>query len=319
MYILALQWNPHYQCFTDTTAETCCTKIVKSYLNQVPFDFANIVALETCYKNLDLDEKYSILNSYYTSDCDKSSSAQTCHYDITSIIYDTSKWKTDGKMYYTCLDPSAPDRSALAYRFTSRTDPNFKLVVIGAHFSHDPDQSLENLRTWLNQKFSVNENMLLLADTNIDSPDRNNMIISSLQSASVMAPKWTVSKPVTSCCYQDSGKTRNHMYDIVATNFSNNPPSILSQYSNFFSKLAATIISPNPTCTDSKTPHSLEMHDPIVAEILVNSGNSVTENYDRPPSSKNCDVWMITSLVLLILLIILLIVLGCMLYKKVQK
>ena len=218
MNILALQWNPHYQCFTDTTSKTCCTEIVKNYLQQVPFDFANIVALETCYQNLDLDPKYTILNYYSntTPGCEKSSSAQTCKNDITSIIYDSEKWQTDGKMYYTCLDP--PDRSALAYRFISIKEPNFKLVVVGAHFSHDPDQSLENLRTWLNRNFSVNENMLLLADTNIDSPARNNMIISSLQSASVMAPKWTVSKPVISCCYQDSDKPRNHMYDIVATN-----------------------------------------------------------------------------------------------------
>ena len=300
MNITTLQWNPHYGCFgSDPVKTTCCTEIVQEYLKIVPFDFANVIALETCYKNIQLDSKYKILNSYVDSSCKTSTDTISCGYDTTSIIYDSSKWKTDNKAFHTCLDPGKPDRIALAYKFTSVKNPSVKIIVIGAHFSHDPPTALKNLNKFIMANNWSQDKIILLADTNIDgdrsdatySPDyRNEVITQVLQSEAGVTGIWKISDPIVTCCYQDSGKPRNHMYDIVATNL-NQKPVIIDNWHDMFMTIAKTITVKNPTCT------ALEMHDPLVATITIPNSELIIENFTSPVSNHN--ILSIAALVLL--------------------
>jgi len=301
MNITTLQWNPHYVCFgSDPVKTTCCSKIVQTYLKIVPFDFANVIALETCYKNVQLDSKYKILNSYIDSLCKTSKDTISCGKDTTSIIYDSSKWKTDNKAFHTCLDPGKPDRIALAYKFTSVKNPSVKIIVIGAHFSHDPPTALKNLNKFIMANNWSQDKIILLADTNIDgdrsdatySPDyRNEVITQVLQSEAGVAGIWKISDPIVTCCYQDSGKPRNHMYDIVATNL-NQKPVIIDNWHDIFMTIAKTITVKNPTCT------ALEMHDPLVATITIPNSELIIENFTSSVS-KNHNILSIAALVLL--------------------
>ena len=292
-----LQWNPHYGCFgTDPVKTTCCSKIVQTYLKIVPFDFANVIALETCYKNVQLDSKYKILNSYGDSSCKTSTDYISCGKDTTSIIYDSSKWKTDNKAFHTCLYPGKPaDRIALAYKFTSVKNPSVKIIVIGAHFSHDPPTALKNLNKFIMTNNWSQDKIILLADTNIDGApgNRNEVITQVLQSEAGVAGIWKISDPIVTCCYQDSGKLRNHTYDIVATNL-NQKPVIIDNWHDMFMTIAKTITETEttPTCT------ALEMHDPLVATITIPNSELTIENFTSPVS-KNHNILSIAALVLL--------------------
>ena len=298
MEIQTLQWNPHWQCWAK--GNECCANIANKYLQalvspQGPgFDFANLIMAEDT-NGLNIGPSYVVLNKFGAT----SPPPKTCGRDITSLVYNSDNWTSESDLYSWCLDQSKnpQDRSALAMVFSSKKNPSVRVLVVGAHFSHEPAKSLVNLATGI--KTFPQLPVILLADTNADNGqiDPNKSRNASLQAAleSTIGSKWIFTDAIPSCCYQDGTPPdykqpiQNHTYDVVGTNI-NGAITMEQQYmqNGLFGQIAGGangLINPisGPWSTPGKCigASGFTMHQPIVAKISMALSTPSREGYSH--------------------------------------
>ena len=168
--ISLLQWNTHYECFVKNK-DDCCSKPLTKYLYNVldgSIDFANLSMFELA--TFSTPTGYSIIDQY----SDKP--AFECGYDITTLVYNNTKWTPVGNPIYGCLNPK-PDRAFIIQQFKN-ISTGFDVYIIGAHMDHPvgkqlyPLTSVQVLAAALAKNgIGQSSNVILLADTNDANPD----------------------------------------------------------------------------------------------------------------------------------------------------
>jgi len=273
--IKVIQFNPHYQCFTNST--NCCLNKFNSWLSSKKnYDFINVCMLET--DKLNLPNNMKIIKPI-----------SNCGHDTSSIIYNSSNWKPIGNLIEFCLSPK-PDRICLIQKFVSKK--NNKIVyIISAHFPHPYDVKLkiicDNIKTKLieNNINIILDNIIILADTNLDDSNRNNMLKYNFNNFKITDNDRT-------CCFQDtcwegSSLCENqgcpcnpnpnllkHSYDIIACNFSKiKYKSISKQYNDFINNTDIGKLAYKNTLDNYKgntiTCDTTEMHLPIEGIVTM--------------------------------------------------
>jgi len=292
MNITALQYNVHWECFVKNK-DDCCQNIINDFiettLSENKVDFANIIMLEN-NKVVSYGKKYTILNQFHNN-------PQMCSRDITTMIYNNTKWIPIGKTIYGCLVPGdKPDRSYIVQKFQSKSTKNFDVLVIGAHFSHDKDQSLSVLKDIISKNKWNTGNILLIADTNIDvkdvQEDKNIYIMDNLGLKLKVGSKYD-----KTCCYDEKGIV--FTYDSILGNFGSKMTTNTLQLPNF------------PLNCSFET-----MHIPLLATIFV------ADNSKSPKSQLNDESEYISSSevnYILIIVIILLIIIFMFMIAKLVK
>jgi hypothetical protein len=166
-----LQWNVHYECFIKNKTD-CCSKPLVDYLNNrlksVNVDFANLSMFEMV--------GYTPPSGYISIDGFSTKPDYECGYDITTILYNSNRWKAIGNPIYGCL--STNDRAYIIQKFVEkiRGDPK-PVYVIGSHWDHPqtgenyPSASVNALNKALkDNSIKPTSRIILLADTNDNDP-----------------------------------------------------------------------------------------------------------------------------------------------------
>lgn len=203
-----LQWNTHYECFVKNTTN-CCSKPLIAYLNKMlpRVDFANISMFEKT--------GYTPPDGYTTIDQFSNTPEYECGQDITTLIYNSKKWKAVSAPIYGCLVDK--DRAFIIQRFENIIT-GYKVVIIGAHFSHPaqgqsyPSDSTGKLADTLkaNSISDKNDHIILLADTNDSFPDKptpDDVIMKAIVGGSPTKPIVGSGANQTCCCSDSPNPT----------------------------------------------------------------------------------------------------------------
>lgn len=274
--IILLHWNTHWECF----AKSCCNKTdscpnaIGEYLNKMlrtqSIDFVSLLMFET--KNYNLPNSYKIINPYPSGKCGQ---------DITSIIYDSSKWDSIGNTYIFCLQKN--DRMTVIQNFHSK-NKSINLWVVAAHFGHnnrglfDPSE-LKILNTFLTidpkgPQIKSTDNVILMADTNASSDTGIESNENILQTVLGNKSRVLGSIPSYSCCYNDkvNGKWSPFSYkcDRILANFGLRMATPLQP--NISAQEWAKSINLPSSCYQmmcDNSPVIGEMHKPIMSELHI--------------------------------------------------
>lgn len=153
--ISALQWNPHWECFEQSS--DCKANVLDLLAERLSngTDFANVVELETSAMAL-------------PSGFDSISSA--CGRDLTTLFFNASRWKamaSPASRQKGCM--VAEDRPYVVQAFEHLSD-NLRVLVVGAHFPHrDLGTALSDSIRAVGNATGI-DSVLLIADTNVNRP-----------------------------------------------------------------------------------------------------------------------------------------------------
>merc|ERR1711953_287159 len=148
-----LQWNPHYQCFSEPAE---CSQEVQDAISAKldgSIDVANVIELEPA-------TPYQAPSSYQAI-------VSTAGVDTTTLFYNSDRWDLASQQTGINLKGGSDntDRSAVVVTLTSKTGGQ-GLVVAGAHYSHDVDFSSNVLKDAIGS-VPPGYGFVLLADTNV--------------------------------------------------------------------------------------------------------------------------------------------------------
>lgn len=265
-----LQWNTHYECFVKNKND-CCTKPLISYLNKmIPrTDFANISMFEKT--------GYTPPSGYTTIDQFSAKPAFECGQDITTLIYNSKKWKAVSKPIYGCLVPN--DRAFIVQRFENKTT-GYKVVIIGAHFSHPaqgqsyPSDSTAMISKTLQEHGISDESdhIILLADTNDNFPDKPTPDEVFMKAIVGQKTKHNIvgSGPKQTCCCSDSPNPTPFPYKtdrIISNRGTSKGKAVIPELTDIFGSIAKCPPPPGSTggCVFG------EMHRPVFWAVGIDT------------------------------------------------
>lgn len=157
-----LHWNPHWECFvTNPDCTAAATAALDQLLSTPGTDFANIVEFEV--SNYSPPAPWKAIGAY-----------QSCGHDWATLFYNTNLWDvvtTDVGCVYD-------SRSYAAASFKSKAEPDFSVVIVGAHYpqtlnasTHAYVDANDKLKSVFAKLAVAGGHAIFLADTNTESPE----------------------------------------------------------------------------------------------------------------------------------------------------
>jgi len=247
--IVALQWNPHWECFASFANRNVCAAPAKTLadnmLLEYGVDFASFIELE--------DSSYQPPAPY------RLLGGRTCgkgHSDWATIAYDSSKWAPEGGLDSGCL-PTASSTDARAYavqRFTSLVPGGAVagVTVAAAHFPHYYAPAIAFMGEQLRQG---DGRFILMADTNLISADTDAHLYSQLGFSGSLP----VSSELFNSCCANSNFPKAYTFDRILSNLDGQNPVTSLPLGH----------GPAPTWARATSHHGSEFHLPVVLKFEV--------------------------------------------------
>ena len=266
--ISLLQWNIHYECFTENKDDCCSSKVVNYLQKAIPrVDFANLSMFELSgYKP---PSQYGIISAYGTPTADQ------CGYDITTLLYNTNNWKAVGTPIHGCLIPK--DRAYIIQKFQNISDSTLIVYVIGAHFSHPkqgqtyPIASIATLKkALLDNGIGSSDKIILMADTNDNfpyKPTSDSTFMNAILDQKAKNVQGAGANQ-TCCCNDSSQKNGPFPFKtdrIISNNMGTGGDATAVNLTDIFGSVVGQCPpSNNPSCILG------EMHKPVLWTVNVN-------------------------------------------------
>jgi len=144
-----LQWNPHWQCFKDSSCEANVHRLAVERLQAFQIDFANLIEYDMAWQPPQPWRR--ILH--------------TCGVDVVMLVYDSSRWElpdSGASGSKGCIVPRG--RPYIIQQFNGKYSS--PVIVVGAHYDHcAPSGNLPASVSRTMQKTGVRQ-VILIADTN---------------------------------------------------------------------------------------------------------------------------------------------------------
>ena len=249
-----MHWNAHYECFKN--GNEACARGAEDFLTSQlaggALDFVNLVEWESTALGVPVIASQFGLEGIVA----------TCGLDVDVLLYNASRWALEAGDGTVCLDTSQPkpDRAAVVRTFTHKAAPQLRLTVVGAHFAHSLDISGPLIRSAL----SGSDNVLLLADTNLDASVSNQQLFSSL---GLLTPA-AGSAFGRTCCAND-GFTYNSTDRIVSSVGTDAQSSF-----GFFKDNNADHLPSWVDYTKGTHKSAFETHQPVFMSLVMQVPNS---------------------------------------------
>jgi len=233
--ITSLQWNPHFECFLTTLppkpGEPTCADGMKRDLTEIltsqGIDFANIVMMPE-------EEVYDAPKGFVTikSHCEAP--------DDVRLLYNSALWAPVGAPKTNlCMAKTkrGSDRANLVQRFKSKSEPDFQVTVLAAHFPHphnffDGVHVLkaalkgDNLIKKRDGRQIVDDNVLVIADANVPKNRPPSWIIMKDLEVNAKEDTTITTDPALKTCCQDSDYHKME-YDRIFANFGTEMTSVM--------------------------------------------------------------------------------------------
>jgi hypothetical protein len=259
VHVNTMHWNVHWECFKS--GNEACARGAEAFLAEQlaggEIDFVNLVEWESTALGVPV----------IASEFGLEGLVATCGLDVDVLLYNASRWALEagngtagnGTVCLGTTSQQKPDRAAVVRTFTNKAAPHLRLTVAGAHFSHLLNISGPLLRSALSGR--DNDNVLLLADTNLDDSVSNQMLFSSLE-----LPTPAAGSVFGHTCCADDGFKYNGTDRIVSSVGTDAQSSF-----GFFKDNNATRLPSWVDVTNSTHTSLFETHQPVFMVLTLNA------------------------------------------------
>jgi len=242
--IVALQWNPHWECFSARANRATCAapamQAANNMLSDNGVDFASFIELEDY--GYQPPAPYKLLGGKV---CGKGYS------DWAAVLYDSSKWEPVGGASQGCFPTGSPTdaRAYIVQRFSNRVGGAVsEVTVAAAHFPHGG--SAASYIGNLIRSMGGDGKFIFMADTN--STTSNASLFSQM---GVHGGPQVAAEPFHSCCANDG---YSYTFDRVLSNLDGHGPVTTKPLG-----------SEPPSWAQATSHHGSEFHLPIMLKFEV--------------------------------------------------